>query len=51
MEKREEYGEGDVVVCPRCGSDNVDYEEAPVKAKCQSCRLEFELRTVAVWNE
>lgn len=51
MEKREEYRQGEVIVCPRCRSDDVDYEEAPDKAKCQSCGLEFEIRTVAIWNE
>ena len=51
MEKREEYGQGDVIVCPHCGSDDVDFEEAPENAKCKSCGLEFELRTVAIWNE
>ena len=51
MEKRREYKEGDIIVCPKCGSDDVDYDEAPAHAKCQSCGLEFEIRTVAVWNE
>jgi len=50
-EKRKEYAEGDIVTCPRCDSDDVDYDEAPSRARCQSCGLEFEIRTVAVWNE
>ena len=50
-EKRKEYKEGDIMVCPKCGSDDVDYDEAPDNAKCQSCGLEFEIRTVAIWNE
>ena len=51
MEKRKEYAEGDIMTCPKCGSDDVDYEEAPSRARCQSCGLEFEIRTVAIWNE
>jgi transcription elongation factor Elf1 len=51
VEKRKEYAEGDIKTCPKCDSDDVDYEEAPSRAKCQSCGLEFEIRTVAIWNE
>ena len=50
-EKRKEYKEGDIMVCPKCGSDDVDYDQAPDNAKCQSCGLEFKIRTVAIWNE
>jgi len=28
MEKRKEYDEGDIIVCPKCDSDDVDYSEA-----------------------
>ena len=51
VEKRKEYAEGDIVTCPKCDSADVDYDEAPSRAKCQSCGLEFEIRTVAIWNE
>jgi transcription elongation factor Elf1 len=50
-EMRKEYKEDDIKTCPRCGSDDVDYDEAPGHAKCQSCGLEFEIRTVVIWNE
>ena len=51
MEKRKEYTEGDTITCPKCDSDDVDYEEAPDRAKCNSCGLEFTIKTVAVWEE
>jgi len=51
MEKRKEYAEGDIVTCPKCDSDDLDYSDAPGKGKCQSCGLEFEVKTVAIWNE
>ncbi|MDD4986788.1 MAG: hypothetical protein PHQ43_13630 [Dehalococcoidales bacterium] len=51
MEKRKEYAEGDIITCPKCDSDDVDYEQAPDQAKCQNCGLKFTIRTVAVWNE
>jgi ribosomal protein S27E len=51
MEKRKEYAEGDIMTCPKCDSDDVDYDKAPSRARCQSCGLEFEIRTVAIWNE
>jgi len=50
-ERRKEYKEDDIMVCPKCGSDDVDCDEAPDQAKCQSCGLEFEIRTVAIWSE
>ena len=51
VEKRKEYAEGDIMTCPRCDSDDVDYDEAPNRARCQSCGLEFEIRTVTIWSE
>ena len=51
MEKRKEYAEGDTITCPRCDSTDLDYDDAPDKVKCNSCRLEFSLRTVAIWEE
>jgi transcription elongation factor Elf1 len=51
MEKRKEYAEGDIMDCPRCGGVDVDYEEAPDHAKCNTCGLEFTIRTVAIWEE
>jgi transcription elongation factor Elf1 len=49
-EQRKEFKEGEEC-CPRCGSEDVDYDEAPAHAKCNSCGQEFEIRTVAIWNE
>jgi len=51
MEKRKEYSEGEIITCPRCGGDNLDCEEAPDRAKCLTCGLEFTIRQVAVWEE
>jgi len=59
MEKRKEYAEGELLTCPRCGGDDpvsstgqaLDCEEAPDKAKCLTCGLEFTIRQVAVWEE
>jgi transcription elongation factor Elf1 len=51
MEKRKEYAEGEIITCPKCGGDDLDYEEAPDKAKCLTCGLEFTIRQVAVWEE
>jgi hypothetical protein len=51
MEKRKEYAEGEIIDCPRCGSDDLDCDEAPNKAKCLTCGLEFTVRQVAVWEE
>jgi len=51
MEKRKEYTEGDIITCPKCDSEDVDYSEAPNWGKCQSCGIEFEIKTVVIWNE
>ena len=51
MEKRKEYDEGDIIVCPKCDSDAVDYSRAPDRGKCQSCGLEFQVKTVLTWKE
>jgi len=51
MEKRKEYAEGEIIDCPRCSGDDLDCEEAPDKAKCLTCGLEFTIRQVAVWEE
>ena len=51
MEKHKEYAEGEIITCPKCGGDDLDYEEAPDKAKCLACGLEFTIRQVAVWEE
>lgn len=51
MEKRKEYEEGDIIVCPRCGSDDLDCDESPSHAKCNSCGLEMRTKTVIIWEE
>jgi len=50
VEKRKEYAEGEIITCPRCGGDDLDCE-APDKALCLICGLEFTIRQVAVWEE
>ena len=50
MEKRKEYAEGEIISCPKCGSDDLDYEDAPDRAKCNSCELKFSIRQVVVWE-
>ena len=47
---RKEYEEGEIINCPRCDSNELDVE-APDKAKCLSCGLEFTIKKVAVWDE
>jgi ribosomal protein S27E len=51
VEKRKEYEEGDIIVCPRCGSDDLDCDEAPSHAKCNSCGQEMRTKTVLIWEE
>jgi len=51
MEKRKEYAESEIITCPECGSDDLDYEDAPELAKCLTCGLEFTIRQVAVWED
>jgi len=51
VEKRKEYGEDDIIYCPRCNGDDLDYDEAPGQAKCNSCGLAFTIKTVVIWEE
>jgi len=51
VEQRKEYAEGEIISCPKCGSDDLEYLEVPDKAKCNTCGLEFTIRQVAVWEE
>jgi hypothetical protein len=50
-EHRKEYDQGEIVNCPKCDGVNLDCDEAPDRAKCQDCGIEFRLVTVAVWEE
>lgn len=51
MEKRQEYDGDEIITCPRCGGNDLDCEEAPDKAKCLTCGLAFQVKTVLMWNE
>jgi len=51
MEHRKEYAERETIFCPKCGSDDLDCDEAPDHGKCNSCGQEFALRTVLIWEE
>jgi hypothetical protein len=51
VEKRKEYPDSELISCPVCGSDDLDCEEAPSYARCNSCKTEFESRIVLIWNE
>jgi ribosomal protein S27E len=51
MEKRKEYAEGETITCPKCGGDDLDYDDAPAHAKCNSCGLAFTIKTVVIWEE
>jgi len=51
VEHRKEYAEGEAVLCPKCGSVDLDYDDAPTHGKCNSCELGFAIRTVLVWEE
>jgi len=51
VEHRKEYAEGEIVLCPKCGSNDLDCEEAPECGKCNSCGQEFSILRVLVWEE
>jgi len=51
MEKRKEYAEGEIITCPKCGGDDLDCADVPEKGRCLTCRLEFTIRQVAIWEE
>jgi ribosomal protein S27E len=51
MEKRKEYADGEIITCPKCGGDDLDYDDAPAHAKCNSCGLAFTIKTVVIWEE
>ena len=50
-EHRKEYWDGDIIFCPRCKSDDLDCDETPGAAKCNSCGLKVETKTVLIWYE
>lgn len=51
MEKRKEYADGEIITCPKCDGTDLDYDEAPDHAKCNSCGQEFTIKTVVIWEE
>lgn len=51
VEHRKEVDEGDIIVCPHCGGIDLDTEEAPTHAKCNSCGKDIEAKTVLIWYE
>jgi len=51
VEHRKEIEEGDIISCPRCGSVDHDCDEAPSRAKCNTCGLEMKTKTVLIWME
>jgi hypothetical protein len=50
-EHRMEYEEIDNICCPHCGSDDLDCDESPRHAKCNSCGQEMDSKTVLIWME
>lgn len=51
VEKRKEYAGGEIITCPKCDGIDLDYDEVPDHAKCNSCGLEFTIKTVLIWEE
>jgi hypothetical protein len=52
LEKRKEYAEGEVVTCPKCGSDILNIEAIePYEGECLNCGCHFTIRQVAIWQE
>jgi transcription initiation factor TFIIIB Brf1 subunit/transcription initiation factor TFIIB len=48
MEKLTIFDEPDLKLCPRCGTDNLDYEDAPTDVVCEACKAHFRIKTVLV---
>jgi transcription initiation factor TFIIIB Brf1 subunit/transcription initiation factor TFIIB len=51
LEKRKELDHIDQVVCPKCGSGDLDCDESPERAKCNACGCEIKSKIVLIWNE
>lgn len=52
MEHRKEYDIHDQINCPKCGSDNLKFDEhAEDKAKCVKCGTQLTLKQVVIWEE
>jgi len=50
-EHRKEIEEGDIISCPTCESDDIDCDDMPSHARCNSCGQELATRTVLIWYE
>ena len=50
-EHRKELDEGDIILCPHCGSDDLDCDDMPSAGKCSSCGQELATKTVLIWYE
>jgi len=48
-EHRKELDEGDIILCPHCGSDDIDCDNMPSDGKCNSCGQELATKTVLIW--
>jgi hypothetical protein len=46
VEKITIYEEGELKVCPRCGADALDYEDAPTDVVCKECETHYTIKTV-----
>ena len=51
MEHRKEFDTGEILECPKCGSDDIDFDEFPDDGKCNRCGQKFSFRRVLVWEE
>lgn len=50
MEYRKEYEVGEMINCPKCGSDDLDID-SPSHATCNNCGQEMTTKTVLIWKE
>lgn len=48
MEKLVIFEEGEPKLCPQCGNDALDYEDAPTDVFCERCGTHFKVKTVLV---
>ena len=50
-EHRKELEERDIILCPKCGSDDINCDDMPSAGKCNSCGQELATKTVLIWYE
>jgi len=51
VENRKEYDENEPKTCPKCDSADLNRDDAPDLVICESCGLQFRIKTGAIWNE